>query len=1433
MKAPPQARAAPPEHAQRARPGVGAAQAQVEGVPRFLAGAEGWTEAEADAEPPLPRFLHPAPPRQPGLLLQREGDDTPAPPTPRLRPPSLLTPPDDASRFHIDLGLRYQLDPALRSAVLGQAGTLLDPSRVLLAIAPLAAAPGLSPTGLPTTSPSLLPATPTTGPPSPTVPPAALSPTPVVNPTPMPTPPTATGSPAASGEPGTRTATPGDVVGAVLALPQVSLLLSQTEDRFVADFTHYWDGSSTGQRVGFIGGSVVVGASIIGPILGFDASRNFVLPLLNDKVIPVPGLTGYGVEFRFGERDVMVGVHLDLGTLVLPQAWGFGPASLSPIGGPPGSDPNVPPPVSRKEAADAGAAPAHDLGSRIHQARGRGAALPKAVRRRFERASGADLSAVRVHTDAGADRLARDARARAFTTGRDIFFRAGAFEPASAGGARLLAHELTHTLQQARGDLPATPAPGEVRLSQPGDAHEREADAAADALLDGRPPQLGAAAPERLLQRDPDPPVSIANYPDDRALGLLQSHSIDALYLVELLGGLKSVERNQPLSFALARQQLVQRFGEAAVAEGYAHDEEIVALAGNSEQITSRLATVRDYYWETGQTTAYEVAYDLGEQYEWNYGRIFAACARDGAGVLGMLSAFLSGDPASIAEALLEQADQAQAEQIALEAQRAEWAEAGAEAVGRTVATKEAVLWWDDQVSLASVVDPAYGFETPAEAIAWATTTGLACGVLSVGERAFVYQLSEQYSLSDVLATGFDRRTNVVRSGGGSGVTLTTTDGVVLNARDTRFMVRDEGEQAGDSLAADLSLLDARGEELGSEQAFRLFKQAVAHLVLSNLDASRRQLLEEQDRFFELPGLPVMMNLRPAAGAELQRDSAALRRHLMQAATLADAIGDEPTDAERAQIEETLSAIGALQQRNPTAALMVVNHRDEDATGPAEEGDFEDTIAGQQSGDAAMAGASQIARRLANIEKVERHLREDPDAVLSLTQAHPAVLARFSTAQQLDIRVRMAMHTMQEFAEAIGITVLDLGLVIAGGIVGGPVGLALGAAATGIGVAQTAQAFENVSLLESMSELGFTTDTALATPEQVSSARMWAWIGAGLTLLDVAGFVRSASQMARLRSVLANPEVAHLLEHTRGTLGEAAQAMGTSEAALTRRLSVARGAERATLLREIREALEQVPSGGRYGHMGWPEGYTPEVLNRMRQTLLADAGDVGRVAAAMGDFGEPLTPEMLQLIKRYNFDSPGLAFSRENYDAWLRLASGRGTVSDARYMVHEASEIRAFQRAGFDFNPANWASMGRHARTRWHRAFDAAYLRAHGEALASEFSFTAAQISQATGGRVSLTREVVAAVDASFSGQDARAYMRVGEYVLADHPSFYAWAARAGETVPLDAATRARLGSAVYDGVLRSGGSMRAAAVRAGADPTLQELIAIVKNMPM
>ena len=89
-----------------------------------------------------------------------------------------------------------------------------------------------------------------------------------------------------------------------------------------------------------------------------------------------------------------------------------------------------------------------DAEAAIQRQRGHGSSLPDPLRRSMENSFDADLSSVRVHTDSSADELNRSMQSRAFTVGSDIFFARGEYQPQSTAGQRILAHELTHTVQQ-------------------------------------------------------------------------------------------------------------------------------------------------------------------------------------------------------------------------------------------------------------------------------------------------------------------------------------------------------------------------------------------------------------------------------------------------------------------------------------------------------------------------------------------------------------------------------------------------------------------------------------------------------------------------------------------------------------------------------------------------------------------------------------------------------------------------------------------------------------------------------------------------------------------------------------------------------------------------------------------------------------------------
>lgn len=90
--------------------------------------------------------------------------------------------------------------------------------------------------------------------------------------------------------------------------------------------------------------------------------------------------------------------------------------------------------------------------SQLSQTKGSGFKLPHATNQQMRSAFGVDFSKVNIHTDSKAEQMNQSLRARAFTHGNDIYFNKGEYSPNSSAGKHLLAHELTHVVQQ-KGDM--------------------------------------------------------------------------------------------------------------------------------------------------------------------------------------------------------------------------------------------------------------------------------------------------------------------------------------------------------------------------------------------------------------------------------------------------------------------------------------------------------------------------------------------------------------------------------------------------------------------------------------------------------------------------------------------------------------------------------------------------------------------------------------------------------------------------------------------------------------------------------------------------------------------------------------------------------------------------------------------------------------------
>lgn len=114
-----------------------------------------------------------------------------------------------------------------------------------------------------------------------------------------------------------------------------------------------------------------------------------------------------------------------------------------------------------------------ETAERINRERGGGQPLKSGVQEEMSAATGQDFSDVTVHTSQEADELNQDLGAKAFTTGKDIFFRDGEYDPHSSDGQELIAHELTHVAQQGTGKVDTG---GQMKVNAPGDTFEHEAD---------------------------------------------------------------------------------------------------------------------------------------------------------------------------------------------------------------------------------------------------------------------------------------------------------------------------------------------------------------------------------------------------------------------------------------------------------------------------------------------------------------------------------------------------------------------------------------------------------------------------------------------------------------------------------------------------------------------------------------------------------------------------------------------------------------------------------------------------------------------------------------------------------------------------------------------------------------------------------------------
>ncbi|KAA3653964.1 MAG: DUF4157 domain-containing protein, partial [Chloroflexi bacterium] len=155
---------------------------------------------------------------------------------------------------------------------------------------------------------------------------------------------------------------------------------------------------------------------------------------------------------------------------------------------------------------------APDTENAIQQSQGSGQPLADPVRGSMQQAFGADFSNVKIHTNGQSDALNQSLNARAFTTGSDIFFRQGEYDPNSSGGQELLAHELTHVLQQGAASQPQQKQDAAVQRQQDEETAAETPTAEAETVpTTTEPVENGNEAPE--------PPTTANGTESETALG--------------------------------------------------------------------------------------------------------------------------------------------------------------------------------------------------------------------------------------------------------------------------------------------------------------------------------------------------------------------------------------------------------------------------------------------------------------------------------------------------------------------------------------------------------------------------------------------------------------------------------------------------------------------------------------------------------------------------------------------------------------------------------------------------------------------------------------------------------------------------------------------------------------------------------------------------
>lgn len=881
--------------------------------------------------------------------------------------------------------------------------------------------------------------------------------------------------------------------------------------------------------------------------------------------------------------------------------------------------------------------------------------------------------------------------------------------------------------------------------------------------------------------------VPLPQYTDAQLRDLLQrAPDLTGLDFAADLGGLAKMRSRYRETFRVVANRVANRNTMAAWQWLLKRDDEIHQLVHNARALVTMLEEDAAGARGIDDTVAADVLAATAEEVEFSYTRALEAFNRFGDTALFKWHMLLDSpkESARIADREAHDAQEAVDERERLRKQR--------EAIGTLWLGNEVVRGVDGARTLEAVLAPLDGTDTEHEAIAFARLWPDTCAVARRGERWYVYRLSGSamrytHVFDDASQDG---RSKLVPTGEPH-PRIVLADGYVLRPDGAFYTGGDQSQFPRPFYAGSLALLE-RLAELPDKSALPLFKQLCFDLLLVKLaDAAAHVAAAVRE-----------LDLRPDdRPAELRLLTGALRAHLQAAKDMTAALEDRaPTPQELDRYVATMAAIGQLTSTDPVAATLVVPGEDDDD--PVVDPYADPEMPDSEVRDHARAALTQ---RRTNVDVARRRLHRAPDEVMTLQHLHEEVLMRFPLEEMLDLGDEIHWHPWKEFGWGLAEMGALVALSVAAAMTGGTVALIAAGAGLAMGTADAVEAFENAREMAAMAELGLKGDVVVVTPDEAAWAYRWAWVSVAFAVLDAGQFVREADQLARVRELLKTPDLHAALGTSGRSLRQVARDVGVDEDVLVDMLEKLDGPGRDELLLKIRKQAGTRAAGSR---ATVALGETPAHLDAIVKEIRV-ARDIPSVRALLDRGGPHATDEQLALVKRYLFDSPGIAVTDFNVAWWRRLTSNTATVADMAVLQHELAEVAHLKASRFDFLGERLQGP---ADDRWLVEFTRRQLAAHAHALEAEYEYLAAQVRAVASlgvkgpanRELDLPREVVAAIDPRGShaagNSDPYIHMRTQRSGLARPPRLGndarlpVWRGRAGEPVRLHPLVAARLG---------------------------------------